>query len=184
MSRLNIRSRLGLTGIAALSALLLISFSGCKNNNGPDKASIIVMNGCGAAIDFYLDEAFKVTVDVDASSTIEDVDQGSRTLKAIKTGAGILVAQETYEIYDGYDFNWTVDGPSTILVTNQFGETLLVYAGTKFLGELLDRQSQNVTEVPFGLLTLNAVRRGEATIVATTTLDITEAKEYEWTIAP
>lgn len=184
MSRLNKQNTFTWTGAAALTALLLISLAGCKSKNSPDKANVFIVNGCGTTIDAYMDNAFKATVEIDSSTTLEDVDQGSHTFKAIKTGSEILVAEETYDIYDGYDFNWTVDGPSTILVTNRFGEKLLVYAGTRYLGELSNGQSQHITEVPFGLLTLSAVRSSDASVVATTTLDITEVAEYAWTITP
>lgn len=184
MSRLNKRSKSGWAGIAILAAILCFPSSGCNKNTGPDKANVIVINGCGTVIDVYMDEEFKITVDYDSSSTLEEIDQGTHTFKAIKNGSSLVVAEDTYEIYDGFDFNWAVDGPSTILVTNQYGEALMIYAGNKFLGELQNGKSEHVTEVPFGLITLNAVRNGETSILATTTLDITEVKEYEWTITP
>jgi hypothetical protein len=75
-----------------------------------------------------------------------------------------------------------VEGPSSITVTNKYGETLQIFADGILMGDLADTLSETITKVTIGEHTLTAVKKSDSTQVAETTIIVNEVKEYSWVI--
>ena len=172
--------------ILTVTGIFLLLFISCKNTTTPEneveKANVTITNECGVSADVSIDGLFQFSLNNETSETIEGIEQGSYTFEAHITGTETLISSETYEIEDGFDYYWTVDPPSTIPITNAYGEDLQIYVNGVYLGDLGDTQTQSITQVPFGSYNLEAVD-SNSVIVASVIITVSEVKEYFWTIS-
>ncbi len=67
-------------------------------------------------------------------------------------------------------------------MTNKYGETLQIYESGEYLGVIEDDEAVTISEVPFGSFYFEATAVNSTTVVASTTVTVTEIKEYTWTI--
>jgi hypothetical protein len=175
--------------ITALSLLICSLFfcMSCKSVTGSDggfKARIIVSNTCGATLDIYMDDTLQFAISTDGSETIENVTQEEHTLKAFLTGTNSLVLTLSFNATSEGDYQWMVAGQATIVITNKYGNTLYIYESGEYVGYIEDDGAVTINEVPFGSFYMEATAAisGETVVVASTTITVTEIKEYTWTI--
>ena len=174
-------------GIFILSGIILLAFANCKSPNSPDdtfEAHITIENDCGATLDIFLNGILIFSLDQGLNGTIEDQSQGTHSLEAKLTGTEVLVASETFEIITRGNYTWTVEGPASIVVNNEYGETLQIFGNGALLGDIDDKNNVTITNVRYGKYIFEASKLSDNTLVATTTIDVTEIKEYTWTISP
>ena len=171
-------------GTATLLGLLLMVLMTCKSSTSPEEqdARIYVSNTCGAAVDIFVDEVFKKTLDNDSDTTFTVIDEGLYVLQAFKTGTEILVTYGEVRVYVGGDYSWYVEAPSTIIVTNKYGETLQIHVNGTYLGDLDHSYSEEITKVTFGEHTLEAKKPSNGEVVASITFDVEDAADYFWEI--
>ena len=169
----------------SLLACLWFSFSGCKTVTGSDedfKASIVVYNNCGATLDIYLDDTLQFALGSGSTQAIENLTKGLHALEAFLTGTETLIESESFDATVEGVYEWTIDGKATIVVTNKYGETLQIYESGEYLGYVEDDEAVTISEVPFGSFYFEATLVNDTTVVASTTVTVTEIKEYTWTI--
>jgi len=90
------------------------------------------------------------------ATTIEGVTEGVYSLKAYKTGTEILVFYGQVDAFLGGEYNWDIEGPCEIIVTNNYGETLQIHMNGTYLGDLDDSYSETISKVTFGEHALEA----------------------------
>jgi len=173
--------------ILIVTGIFLLLFMSCKNTTTPDEdyeeAKVIVTNECGTAVDVSMDGIYQFSLDNGVSETIERVIQGTHTFEAHVVGTETLISSETYDIEDGFDYYWTVDPPSTITITNAYGEDLQIYVNGAYQGDIGDTETESIPQVPFGSYNLEALNSA-STIVDAVIINVSEVKEYFWTITP
>lgn len=172
-------------GVAALLGIFLFTFMSCKSPSGPDDltADVTVNNGCGVAADVFMDGTFKVSVENGSNKVIGDVTKGVHLFEAKKAGTAMLVFSGTLDIDPSYNYVLVIEGPSTIVVNNKYGETLQITMDGTVLGDLEDESSKTISKVTLGVHSLKAAKKSDSTVVASTSIDVNEVKEYTWTIA-
>ena len=172
--------------ILTVTVIFLLLFMSCNNTTTPEdevvEANVTVTNECGVSVDVSMDGIFQFSLNNGTSEAIEGIEQGSHIFEAHIAGTETLISSETYDIKDGFDYYWTVDPPSTITITNAYGEDLQIYVNGAYLGDLGDTQTQSITQVPFGSYNLEAVN-SNSVIVASVIITVSEVKEYFWTIS-
>ena len=88
----------------------------------------------------------------------------------------------TLDIIGAGDYLWEVKGPASIKVINEYGETLGIYVDAILIGTLGDKQTETIKNVGYGEHILTALKASDSTEAAKTTINVTENKEYSWTI--
>jgi len=168
-----------------LLGIFLFSFMSCKSPSSPEEnltTTVTVNNVSGMTVDVFMDGTFKVSINNENSGDIENVTAGSHLFDAKKTGTEMLVFSATMDIDPGYNYTLVIEGPSTVTVTNNYGETLqLTVDGTSWT-DLDDQSKATLNKVPFGVHNLVAAKKSDSTIVASTSIDVEEVKDYGWTI--
>jgi hypothetical protein len=186
-SFLSSRIRSGLSGLAPMVLMLtFFSFFGCKNTTGPGSFEInmIAYNSSGVAVDIYLDGDFRISIESGLNGTITGVSSGAHLLDVKQKGTEVLIVSLQVEITENNDYTWIIEGPSSIKITNNYGETLQIYSGNTHMGDLGDQETQTITEVPFGEHVLTAVKLSDQVVAGVITITVTEVKEYAWVITP
>lgn len=171
-------------GIIFLMGILLFGLMNCKSPNGIDsnfEATIKVINLCGATVEIYIDDNLIFTLANGLEQVIDNIVKGSHLLEAFKAGTNMLVAAEAFDISTSGDYWWEIFGPSRIIVTNNYGETVKILVNGSYLGDLDDTFSEGITKVTFGEHKLDAIKSNDE-VAATITIDVTEIKDYFWSI--
>lgn len=169
--------------MAVVSGLLLLAVIGCKSSTTPDTTSTItISNGCGAKVDVYLDGTLKVTIENIVQGTISNVIAGSHLLEAKTSDTGVLVASITLTILASTTTSVSLYGPASVSITNLYGEILGIYVDDIWAGDIGDQITQTLNHITFGSHVLTAKTKTDGTVAATTTLNVTDAIEYAWTI--
>lgn len=184
MPKLKKQRRFLTTGAATLLGFLLIILMSCKSSTSPEEqtGTIYVSNTSGATIDIHVDEVFKRTLENDSDTSFTVVDEGTYFLEAFKTGTEILVHYGEVRVYLGGEYSWYIEGPSTIVVTNNYGETLRIHINGNFLGSLDDSYSEQINKVTFGEHKIEAKKAASDEVVASITFDVEDAADYFWEI--
>lgn len=170
-------------GTAASLGLLLMILLSCKSPSSPEEevAYINVSNTCGVAVDIFVDDVYKKTVENDSDTKFTVIDEGTYILEAFKTGTEILAAHGEVRVYIGGEYSWNVEGPSTIIVTNSYGETLYIHINGTYLGDLDDGYSEQIEKVTFGEHTVEG-KKANGEVAATITFQVEDAADYFWEI--
>jgi hypothetical protein len=168
----------------ALSGILCLSLMGCKKASTTTSVatSVLIANQCGVTVAITMDGVSEFAIADGASDSVENVSQGSHLFEAKKSDTGDLVYSTTLDTLVGTSYTLTVPGPATVLITNRYGEILKIYVDDVYLGDIGDQVSQTVSRVRFGSYKYSASRKSDAKVVATTTVAVTEVKEYGWVI--
>jgi len=170
--------------IIFLIGILLSALTSCKSPTGIDsnfKATITVTNLCGATVEIHMDENLLFTVANGFEQVIDNIVEGSHLMEAFKAGTNMLVATEAINISTSDDYWWEIFGPSRIIVMNKYGETLRIIVNGSYLGDLDDTYSEGITKVTFGEHKLDAIKSDDE-VAASITIDVTEVKDYFWSI--
>ena len=168
------------------AGILLLFSSSCKNSTGPDffEVTLVAYNNSGTAVDIFLDDEYRITLEYGASGGITGVSNGSHQLIVKQKGLELLITTQQIVINEESEYTWVIDGPSSIKITNNYGEALRIYSGSSLMGDIENNDSQSITEVPFGTHELLAVRISDLEAVKAVTIVVTEVKEYTWIISP
>lgn len=179
------KEKMLMTGIITLLGIFLFVLISCKSPHDPEaeKATVYVYNEYGVALDIFMDGNFKFSVEFSDSDVIENVEPGLHVFEAKKIGTDEIIASDSMEIAAGGNYEWTIMSLASLKVTNEYGETLSIYANDTYLGDIDDQESQSVSNFPYGEYQLKALRTSDETEVASTTINIVEDKEYLWTIS-
>jgi hypothetical protein len=171
-------------GIVALLGALMFSFISCTTPNNPDQlvTDVIAVNSCGAAVDVFMDGTFQFSIENNYHQTIYGVSQGSHLFEAKKKGTEILVSSATLTISPYQTYEYDIIGPCAVTVTNEFGETLQIFSDETYQFDLYDNSSIAIAQVAFGVHSLSAAKKSDSAVVATTSIDFQEIKEYKWII--
>lgn len=174
-----------MTGIITLLSIFLFASISCKSPYDPEaeKINVYVYNECGVALDIFMDGNFQFSVEFSNSDVIENVTEGLHVFEAKKKGTDELITSDSIEITPGRNYEWRIRSLASLKVTNEYGETLSIYANDTYLGDIDDQESQSVSNFPYGEYQLKALRTSDDTQVASTTINIVEDIEYLWTIS-
>lgn len=169
----------------SLCLALLLPVISCKSVTSPDEefeARILVYNNCGATVDIFLDSVLQFTISTGSNATINNLTEAVHKLDAFLTGTSVLVLTQSFDATAAGDYTWTIDGQASIMITNEYGETVDIYVDGEYYGYLAADDAGPITEVPFGTYNFEATPQEESTVISTITIEVTEVKEYAWTI--
>jgi hypothetical protein len=185
-TRSKVMGSAGAAALLALALLLSLSTAGCKGSTAPEGAvgQITVTNSCGATIDIFLDGARKATIDDGSYYTADSVTPGTHQLEVQKSDNGAVLISTALTVAANAIYSLTVEGVARLTITNHYGEILSIYVDDVYLGDIGDQLTQTVRKVRFGAHDLEAHRKSDDTVVATTSIDVEEAIEYTWVITP
>ncbi|MGA2533422.1 MAG: hypothetical protein ABSG19_10345 [Candidatus Aminicenantales bacterium] len=183
MPRLKKPGRSGAALTAAVSGLLLLAMVGCKSPTSTDTvSSLTITNSSGAKIDVYLDGTAKLSIDADASGTIQNIVAGSHLLEAKKSDSGALFFSVTMTITASTSNTVTIGGGASLRITNLYGEILSIFLDDSWMGDIGDQISATLLQITFGTHVFTAKTKTDGTVAATITINVTDAIEYTWTI--
>lgn len=170
--------------IIALMGFFIYTSGSCKSNTTPEitEASITITNKCGIQVDIFINDVWKVTMVHLQSSTLSIPELGVYEFEARKAGTDTVVASDTANINAYSNYTWTVMTSASISITNNYGESIDVYGDGTYQGTIEDQQSASIDRIPYGQHLMEATKQGDANIIASITLDITENKTYTWTV--
>ena len=176
-----------LTGIVILLCIFFFSSVNCKSPSSPDTvivAKITFNNDCGVSLDIYMDGIFQFSLDYLYSHFIESVSEGTHFLEAKKSGTLELVQEATFDVEAGIEYVWTILSPASVLVTNEYGESINIYADNYLQISVEDQKSSSIYNITYGEHLLQAIRTADTTgtVIASIIIDIVENKEYLWTV--
>jgi hypothetical protein len=186
MTRSKALGRAGASAFLALAVLLSLSTAGCKGSTTPESTvgQITVTNSCGATIDVFLDGTKKATIDDGSYYTADSVTPGTHELVAQKSDNGSALLSTSFTVAANTTYSLTVEGVARLTFTNHYGEILSIYVDGVYLGDIGDQLTQTVRRVRFGAHDLEAYKKSDSTVAATTSIDVEEAIEYTWVITP
>lgn len=145
-------------------------------------ATIIANNICGATVDVYLNGVMQTSVSNNSNGVIEELDNGTYALEAIKTGGSLVVFSSTLEIDAAREYIWVIEGQATFQISNQTGETITLAIDNVDRGQIPDQISQTVSQVPFGDHALEAKDLTSGSVIASTTIDVENIQVYHWIV--
>jgi len=172
-------------GAAVCLGILLSALSGCKNSTTPDepeKARIIVRNNCGIAVDIYMDGVYQFFLENKEYYYIENLTLGTHALQAKIKGTDRVLKSISADISEKRDYTWTISSVADVTITNKYGETISLYADGNYYDDLDDQVVVSLSNVDYGTHHFEAKRPNQSEVLAETTIDIFEDKEYTWTI--
>jgi hypothetical protein len=94
----------------------------------------------------------------------------------------MLVFSGPLDITDNLKYIWVIEGPSYIVITNKYGETLDIYMNGSFVGPVPDKEGWVIPSVGFGTHEMVAARSVDGIVVEKLNLEVVEVAEYQWTI--
>ncbi len=147
-----------------------------------EEARIVVENQFGKTLDIYMDGVYQFTLYHGDDEKIDDVTHDEHDLEAKRKDTSTVVASTEIDVVSDIDYYWVVDDPPDINVTNNYGRTLKIYMDGNYMFDLVDEEDRWIVDVDFGDRFLKAVRSSDDTEVASITIDVTENKDYSWTI--
>ena len=165
-------------------AILVLALFSCKNptSTGDEQPYITVKNGCGIALDIFMDGAFQFYLANTEYFTIQNVSLGTHLLEAKRKDTDILVKSHTAEIAASFGYTWTISSNASLKITNNYGETLDIYGDGTKQDEVADQSDLFVANIPYGEHLIEAKKQGGTTVVASTSIDIIEDILYTWII--
>jgi len=173
-----------IAGIIVLFGIFMCSMVSCKSPESAENitANIFVSNECGLAIDVYMDDVFQFSIEFLYYEVIQDVPRGVYQIVAKKKDSEEVIADDTVDVYVSGEYWVSILSSASLKIINEYGETLNIYTNGSLQGELGHEESQVFENVPYGEHNLEASKTSDNTLVASTVIDVIDAKEYTWTI--
>jgi len=167
-----------------LLAFLGLSLIGCKSPMSPKggEADLIIFNEYSDTLDIYINDSFRFAILKNSNVEVDNIPLGTYKVEAKIAGTDIVIASETIEILEKIDYNWMIDDPPDINVTNSIGDDVTVYMDDNYQFDLAHGEDRWIIDVPFGKHFLKAIRVRDATQIASTTINVAENIDYSWTI--
>ena len=180
------KSGLLLAGIFVLLAVLLPA---CKSSTDTDtdtdtttyQARIVVTNTYGQTLEIFMDGTSQFTLTNGNSDKIADVAIATHTMEARIPG-GALIDTTEIDVTQQTDYSYTIDRPD-INIVNSWGEALKIYLGDVYQFTLADDENRWLIGVPLASHFLKATRLSADSEVASITINVTQNKDYSWTIS-
>ena len=183
---MNIRDRKNLLVpcIALLLGIFVCSMIGCKSPESLDDitATISVSNECGIAVDIYMDGSYQFSLEFLYYDVIQNVTGGVYEIVAKKKDTEEVQSLTSVDVNASGDYWVTILSTASINVINEYGETLNIYTNGSLQSELGHEENQVFNNVPYGEHSLEASKASDNTLVASTSINVVEEKEYTWTI--
>jgi hypothetical protein len=173
-----------LPAVLAVAAGLMVLAWGCKSPIAPPggEADIIVTSHWDSRVDVYMDGVFEFPLNYKESAEIDNVTLKSHDLEARDAVTGEPVASTTIEAKGAADYDWTIEHRARINCGNGTDETLRIFMDGVFQFDLADRENRWIINVPLGSHFLKALRASDGGETASTTINVTENKDYSWGI--
>jgi len=174
--------------LAGIMVLLAFSLPGCKSSTDTStdsttttaQARIIVTNTYGQTLEIFMDGTSQFTLTNGNEGKISNVSVATHTMEA-KLAGGAVIDTTTLDITQLTDYSYTIDRPD-INVVNSWGEALKVYMNDVYQFTLADDENRWLIAVPLASHFLKATRASNDTEVASITINVTQNKDYSWTI--
>lgn len=172
-----------LVGIAACG-LAMVGLPGCKSPSSPevDTITFIVTNDCGAAVDVFWNGVQQLSLEQGAQGAIPNPTLGTHIVSAKVKESGAQVVSASMDIQKPGEYYFKIEGPSTIRVTNTYGEILSITFNGTFLGEIADNLTHTLRKIRFGDYAFEARVKNSQTVVASTSIKVNDVGEYSWVI--
>ena len=176
--------KLRIFSIVVFMGFFVFSTTNCKSPESPEdiNATITVSNECGVAIDVYMDGVYKFSLEFLIYEVIENVSGGTYEIVAKKKDTDEIQSSNTVYVTASGDYWVSILSSASINIINNYGEALNIYTNGSLQGELGDQENQVFTNVPYGEHVLEASKASDNSLVARTTINVVEQKEYTWTI--
>lgn len=181
----SLKKRKHLAQVMTLIGILMFLQSGCKSPTSPDgkgEADIIVYSLFEEILDVYMDGTFRFSIGYQNPIEIDNVSFGTHEIEAKKSGSDIVFASTTIEVTEKIDYTWQIEDPADINVVNSYGEALKIYMDEAYQFDLANEEGRWILDVPLGEHFLKALKVSDSMQVASILLDISENKDYVWTI--
>ena len=173
-------------------SLLLVVFlfitGSCKSPESPDEqptdttASLRITNDYGEAMDIYMDGVFIFVINYNEVKTIEDIPFGEHEIIGYRVNTNIQLASLKIDISSAGDYAWNIDDPADINVQNISGYALSISMDDQFLFNLADEENRWILDVTHEKHFLKANKISDGSEYASITIEVTENKDYLWTI--
>jgi hypothetical protein len=182
-------------GILFLAGILIIFWASCESIFGPkteestdtttDEARIVVTNNYGESLDIYMDGNFQFTLGNGNSKKIHNVSLDEHNMEGRMPSTGTVVDKETIDVSAYQDYTYTISPPPSIDVINKYGVTLKIYMDDNYKFDLMDEEDRWIMHVSKTTHYLKALKASDNKEVASTTIDIDQDKnkDYTWTIS-
>jgi hypothetical protein len=175
--------------LAGTFILLAILLPACKSNTATNtdtntttyQARIVVTNTYGQTLEIFMDGTSQFTLTNGNSDKIADVAIATHTMEARIPG-GALVDTTEIDVTQQTDYTYTIDRPD-INIVNSWGEALKIYMGDVYQFTLADDENRWLIAVPLASHFLKATRVSDDSEVASITINVTQNKDYSWTIS-
>ncbi len=166
------------------AAALVFSWS-CKSPTSPSggESDIIVMSHWDVPLDIFMDGAFRFSLGYKEIAEIDNVSLAKHLMEAKSQATGELVAQTTLEVTSKTDYSWLIEHRARINFSHGLSLTLKIFMDGVFLFDLVEGENRWQIDVELGDRFLEAFRAGDGSKVASTTLKVTENKDYSWVIS-
>jgi len=174
--------------LAGLMILLALALPGCKSNTDTDtntdttvgQARILVTNTYGQTLEILMDGVSQFTVANGENEKITNVSILTHTLEA-RLLNGQTIDTTEIDVTSLTDYSYTIDRPD-INVTNYWGEPLKIYMDDAYRFTLVDDENRWLIAVPLASHFLKATRVSDDSEVASITINVTQNKDYTWSI--
>ena len=172
------------TAVLAAAAVLVLSWS-CKSPTSPDgagEADIVVTSHWDEQVDIFMDGAFRFSLGYKEIAEIDNVPRKSHLMEAKSQMTGEVVAQTTLEVTSKTKYSWIIEHRARINVLNSIDRTVMVFMDGVFQFDLANGENRYLIDVALGDHFLAAFRKIDGQEVGSTTLKVTENKDYSWLI--
>ena len=174
--------------LAGIMVLLALSLPGCKSSTNTTtddttttaQARILVSNTYGQTLEIFMDGTSQFTLTNGNSGTIKNVSVATHTMEA-RTGGGAVIDTTTIDVTQLTDYSYSIDRPD-INVVNSWGETLKIYMDGVYQFTVVDDENRWLIAVSLASHFLKATRASDDSEVASITINVTQNKDYSWTI--
>jgi hypothetical protein len=178
---------IGFHFLVLILTLTLISVS-CTSPSSPDDdttegvANIVILNDYGKKLDIYLDGVFQFLIGNNETKEIEDVTKEEHQLEAKLAGTNNVAATYEVDVTSVGDYVWNIDDPADIIIQNISGFTMKIYMDGVYLFDLVDEENRWILDVTWAEHYLKAEKKNDGSEYASTTIEVTENKDYTWLI--
>ncbi len=175
--------------LAGIFVLLAVLLPACKSSTDTNtdtdtttyQARILVTNTYGQTLEIFMDGTSQFTLTNGDSNKIADVAVATHKMEARIPG-GALIDTTEIDVTQQTDYSYAIDRPD-INIVNSWGEPLKIYLGDVYQFTLADDENRWLIAVPLASHFLKATRVGDNSEVASITINVTQNKDYSWTIS-
>jgi hypothetical protein len=188
MKKMAKRLKFGLP-LAGIMVLLALSLPNCSSstdtNTNTDTtttvARILVSNTYGQTLEILMDGESQFTLTNGNDKYITDVSIMTHVMEA-RIADGTVIDTTEIDVTAKTDYSYAIDRPD-IDITNGWGEPLKIYMDGVYQFTLADDENRWLIAVPLASHFLKATRVNDDSEVASITINVTQNKNYSWTIS-